>query len=108
MVSLTNRTTHYDVLNQTESLILSGYITLSNDWRINAFYGKITNLEDLYVGNFSYMEHPDGKSSKSLDDADTEQIIEISRLINDTLAGLKQQIEELKQESEVNPEEESE
>lgn len=108
MITLTNRQTYYNVSNQTETLQLNGSVTLTEDWRINTFYGQILTTTNLGVGNFSYMEYPNGKSSKNLNDIDTQQVIEISQLINDTIADLKEQIEHFKQESEVNQEEESE
>ena len=108
MISLTNRQTYYDISNQVETLQLEGCVTLTEDWRVNTFYGQILTTNSLCVGNFTYMEYPNGKSSKNLNDIDTKQIIEISQLINDTIADLKEQIEQFKQQSEVNPQEESE
>lgn len=107
MISLTNRQTYYDISNQVGTLRLEGCITLTEDWRVNSFYGQILTTNSLCVGNFAYMEYPNGRSSKTLNEADTEQIIEISQLINSTIADLKYEIKQFQNQSETNKEEES-
>lgn len=107
MTLLTNRQTYYDISNQTETLQLSGSVTFTEDWRINTFYGQISTTNNLCVGNFSYIEYPNGRSSKTLNEAYTEQIIEIGQLINDTIADLREQIIQFQNQSEKEIEEES-
>lgn len=107
MITLTNRQTYYNVFNQTETLQLNGSVTFTEDQRINTFYGQILTTTNLGVGNFSYMEYPNGTSSKNLNEANTEQILEIDQLLNNTIADLKQQINQLQNQSEINLEEES-
>ena len=107
MTLLTNRQTYYNVSNQTESLQLSGSATFTEDQRINTFYGQVLTTNNLCVGNFSYMEYPNGRSSKTLNEAYTEQIIEISQLINNTIADLKEQIRQFQDHSEKEIKEES-
>lgn len=95
MISLTNRQTYYDISNQIGTLQLEGCVTLTEDWRVNTFYGQVLTTNSLCVGNFAYMEYSNGRSSKTLNEADTEQVVEISQLINDTIADLKEQIKQL-------------
>lgn len=91
MITLTGKTTNYQVSNENATVKLSGQLTLSdNEDRIVSFNGSFNTTEDGYIGNFYYSENENGRVNKNISDVDGTKLSSVESLFNETITEIKQ------------------
>ena len=89
MITLTGKTTNYNVANESGQLKLSGQVTVQEDGRISNFNGTFNKDENGYAGNFYYSESEEGKSNKSTSDVDTADHLAFDNFLDSTITELQ-------------------
>lgn len=91
MITLTGKTTNYQVSNESATVKLSGQLTLSdNEDRIVSFNGSFNTIENVYIGNFYYSENENGRVSKNVSDVDITKLSDVESLLDETIVEIKQ------------------
>lgn len=95
MITLTNKQTSYSVENEGQVVNVTGSVTATEAGRIVSFNGSFVTQEGNYVGNFYYNENENGKSSRSVNDVDTDKYEDADELLDLTIKELKQHFSEV-------------
>lgn len=91
MANLTNKKTSFSVTNNTDSLKLSGSVTVTEDSRISELNGQYLSTEDNYLGSFYYSEYESGKVTKNISDLDLAASEEATTLLDKTISEIKKE-----------------
>lgn len=95
MITLTNKQTSYSIANESNTIKLTGNVSINEDGKILSLRGNFYLLDDSYAGNFYYEENASNKVNRSMSDVDVARHFDADNFLDATITELKTMINEL-------------